>query len=606
MSEHPARPRSQPFTHAIRTRFDRALNVGAGRMTAALVLTMALDFVQFADASWHMPMTAFQASLFLVGLGSAMRRDLGQEADVATRRYLYHGFVLLVALIALGEKWWIAVHTEVSERAVYATSYRIQGATITACGIAATLGRGRRFARFFAAFAEHPARQMALSFVLLAVFGGFLLTLPLCVRDPSAVSFIDALFMATSAVCVTGLAVHDIAATYTPIGQGVLLVLIQTGGLGIMVLSAALFVLTGRKLRAKNSTALAEMLDADSVSSLRGTIVSIIAFTFVFESLGAVALFTAFQAYPEVALPVDHPHPMAGSNSMLWASVFHAISAFCGAGLTLTRNSLVPWASSPAVCGIVMLLITLGGIGFPVHSELWHQARARLRGQRPSRITLHTRIALGMSLALSFGVGLVFVFSEWSHSLRHLTWPERVLGGLFQSVTLRSGGFNTVEFANFSSLSLAICCLVMFVGAAPGGTGGGIKVTTLAVLFAAFRAELRSEHAAHLLDRRLSETSVRRAVAVAFVSAVALTVIILALLGVEDKDPLALVFEAVSAFATVGASASVTDQLSTTGRLIIIVTMLVGRVGPLTIALAATKRGEPGKIQRAQERVLIG
>jgi trk system potassium uptake protein TrkH len=196
--------------------------------------------------------------------------------------------------------------------------------------------------------------------------------------------------------------------------------------------------------------------------------------------------------------------------------------------------------------------------------------------------------------------------TEWFHSLRHLSWPERVLAALFQSVTLRTAGFNTVSFAEFSNLSLAIGCLVMFVGAAPGGTGGGIKVTTLAALFASFRAELRGDADARLFDRRLNDASVRRAVAVAFVAAGVLTVIVLTLFAVERADPLRLVFEAFSAFATVGVTAGVTETLSTTGKLIIIATMLIGRVGPLTLALAATERSVRGKVQRAQERVLIG
>jgi trk system potassium uptake protein TrkH len=598
---------SSASLEALRERLDRAFAIGPGRLSAALVLTMGLDLALFQEPKWHQPMTLFQGFLFLVSLGTALRRDLSHAGDHAVRRYLYLGLLSVVALIALEEKWWISESTDLTERLGYAASYRIQGATATVCAIAAALGRGQRFARFFAAFAEHPARQMALSFVVLSVFGAFLLSLPLCVRDPSQVSFVDALFMATSAVCVTGLSVHSIAHTYTQLGQAVLLFLIQVGGLGIMVLSASLSILAGRRLRAKSSSALAEMLDADSVSSLRGSIMSIVGFTLLIESLGTVALYGAFQFHPEVGLPISDPHVLAGAGNLWWAAAFHAVSGFCNAGFALTRDNLVPFTNSPAVCGIIMLLITLGGIGFPVLSELSSRFFRRALGERPARLSLHTRIALLMSATLTFGVALLLLGLEWRHSLSHLNWPERALAALFQSVTLRTAGFNTVSFADFSSVSLALCCLVMFVGAAPGGTGGGIKVTTVSVLFATFRAELRGQPEAVLLDRRLGDPTVRRAVAVACVAAMVLTVIILALLFFEPHEPLKLVFEAVSAFTTAGIAINVTENLSMPGRLIIALTMLIGRVGPLTLALAATERVQARrKVQLAQERLLIG
>ncbi len=593
-------------TGALRDRFEHTFAIESGRLIAALALIMGLDFMQFDQPGWQLPMTLFQGFLFLVALASGLRRDRANVGDQALRRYFYHLLVLVVAAIALEEKWWISVNTEAFERASYAASYRIQGATITVCGVLATVGRGQRFARFFASFAEHPARQMALSFATFAVFGAFLLTLPLCVRNPGDVSFLDALFMATSAVCVTGLSVHNIAGTYTQLGQGVLLMLIQVGGLGIMVLSAALAILAGRRFRAKSSTMLAEILDTDSVSSLRGSIMGIVGFTLLIEGIGTLLLYGAFQNYPAVALPAGDPHPMSGSGDLWWASAFHAISAFCNAGLTLTRDSLVPWTSSPAVCGTIMMLITLGGIGFPVLSELWNVGLSKILREHPPRISLHTRTALAMSVALTLGGAIFFLGSEWFHSLRHLSWPERVLAALFQSVALRSAGFNTVSIAEFGNLSLAVACLVMFVGAAPGGTGGGIKVTTVAALYATFRAELRGEPDAHLFDRRLNEGSVRRAVAVTFIAASVLISIILLMLAVEPENPLAVTFEAVSAFSTAGLTASVTETLSPAGKLIIIATMLIGRVGPLTLALAATERSERGKVQRAQERVLIG
>jgi trk system potassium uptake protein TrkH len=584
----------------------RAFAISPARLCSALVLTMALDFAVLKEAHLQLPLTALQAFLFAVSVAMGLRRDRELSPQHAVRRYVYHGLVATVALIALSEKWWIATHVEPALRAGYASSYRIEGATITLCGVAAALGRGQRFLRFFAAFAEHPARQMALSFLLLAIFGGFLLTLPICVRDPSRVSFVDALFMATSAVCVSGLTVHGLATTYTSVGQAIILALVQIGGLGIMVLSASMVILAGRKLRAKSSAVLAEILDSASVSSLRGSIMGILGFTFTIELLGALALYLAFARYPEMALPAHADRPMAGSGSLAWAALFHSVSAFCNAGFSLTRDNLEPFASSLSVSGIIMVLVMLGSIGFPVLSEVSSWCAERLAQRRPQRLSLHTRVVLAFSGVLTLAVAALLLALEWSHSLAHLSWPDRALAALFQSVVLRTAGFNTVSIADFSPAALALGCLVMFVGASPGSCGGGVKVTTLAVLFAAFRAELRGSPEPHLLDRRLSEATIRRAIAVAFVSALVLTLLVFVMLVVEPHEPLRLVFEVVGAFSTAGLNTNLTPMLSSTGKLLLALTMLIGRVGPLTLALAATQRVARAHYHRPQERVLIG
>ncbi len=580
---------------------------GPAVLGPALAGTMTFDFLLLHQPYWQLPLTALQTGLSLIAMASAFRRDRSlNSSEQQLRRYVYHALVALVAAIAVAEKWQIVTYTDVTARAEYAASYRVMGAAITLCGILSVLGRGERFLRFFVAFAQRPARQMAASFAGLALFGAFLLTLPVCVRDASQVSFLDSLFMATSAVCVTGLAVHGVATTYTHLGQIVLLALVQLGGLGIMVLSASLSILAGRKLRAKSSMALAEMLDTESMASLRGNILRIVGFTLVIEAIGALALYVALSRFDGVALSADADHPMAGAGSLAWSALFHAVSAFCNAGFSLSRDGLIPFVGASDVCGIVMVLILLGGIGFPVLSELSSRTMQRVRGVRPLRVTLHTRVALLSSLALVVGIALFFGVTEWQGAFGHLSWPKRVLAALFQSVTLRTAGFNTVDFAHFSSASLMVCCLFMFIGASPGGTGGGVKTTTFAVLFAAFRAELRGGADPSLLDRRLPESTVRRAVAVGFVAAVLLTGLVLALLLTEEHPPLSVLFEAVSAFGTVGLSTGITADISKAGKLVLILTMLIGRVGPLTLALAASERATRVSHQRPQERVLIG
>jgi len=579
-------------------------------LTSALVTCMATDFVLLREAALHVEITAVQSALLLWVLAVANRREAALPEMPVMRRpartVVYLASVSALALVALVEKWWIALRADDVQRLSYASSYRVMGGTLTLAGVVLMLGGGKRLARYFAAFAEQPARQTALSFVGLAVLGAFLLSLPICIRDPSHVSFVDALFMATSAVCVTGLAVHGIASEYTLLGQAVLLGLVQIGGIGIMVLSASLVVLTGRKLRARSSAMLAEVLDADSVSSLRGNIKRIVIFTFAIEGAGALLMYMAFAAHPEAAGDFTDAHPMAGSGSLLWAAVFHAVSAFCNAGFTLTRDGLVPFAHSQTLCTIVMCLIVLGGLGFPVLSELSGWLLLRLRRKRPLRLSLHTRTVLLISCGLLAGVAAVLGALEWNGAFAHRPWPERTFSALFSSVTLRTAGFHTLDFSLFSNAGLMLCMMIMFVGAAPGGTGGGIKVTTFAVLVATLRAELRGSDEPTLFDRRLPPSTVRRAISVAFVAVIVLTFVVLLLLMLEPADPLRLTFEAVSAFSTVGLSTNLTPSLGTAGKIIIIVTMLIGRVGPLTVAVAASDRVQRAHHRRPHERVLIG
>ncbi len=576
-------------------------------LSASLVLSMAVDFLFLESSSLQTPITALQSALLLLAALVAARpppRSFERRLQQPRHTALYLAGAATIALTALAQKWWIALREQ--ESVSYDGSYRVMGAALTLAGVLALIGRERRLARYFAAFAEQPARQTALSFVGLSVFGGFLLSLPICVRSPSQVSFLDALFMATSAVCVTGLSVFDIASQYTIWGQGVLLALVQMGGLGIMVLSASLIVLTGRKLKARSSAVLTEMLDTESVASLHGSIKRIVLFTLTLEALGAALLYTALARHPDVALDFTHVQPMAGAGSLAWASIFHAVSAFCNAGFTLTRTNLIPFASSHYLCSIIMALTVLGSLGFPVLSELTQRLVARLRRERPPRLSLHTRVVLTLSGALIVLVALLASWLEWSQGLAALPRYERPFGALFHSVILRSSGFNTVDIGSFSSAGLMLCMMFMFVGGSPGGTGGGIKITTFAVLFATLRAELRGHDEPSLFDRRLPAGTVRRAISVAFVAVVVLTLSVFLLLLCENADALRLAFEAVSAFGTVGLSTNLTPTLGSRGKLIIIATMLIGRVGPLTVALAASERGKRAHHLRPQERVLIG
>jgi trk system potassium uptake protein TrkH len=357
----------------------------AGRTGLALALlgVLAVDLILLDTAEWQVAITGAQTILSLTAWGSALRKDPFDHLLPAQRRARART-ALLIALFAIGfaallQKWWIAL-VESELRALYTGSYRVMGATATVAALVLSFGRSRRLVRFFAAFAEQPARQTAVSFVAVALLGALLLTLPVCVRDPTHVSFLDALFMATSAVCVTGLAVHGVAVEYTTWGQAVLLVLVQIGGIGIMVLSASLVVLTGRRLKARSSAALVEVLDADSLLSLRGSIVRIVGFTLLIEAVGTLVLYTQFSSHREVGYGAESAHPMAGAGSLWWAALFHAVSAFCNAGFSLMHGGLEPFVASYGVCSTIMTLIVLGGLGFPVREHHLHPQERVLIG----------------------------------------------------------------------------------------------------------------------------------------------------------------------------------------------------------------------------------
>ncbi len=586
-----------------------ALSPSATFLVGAFAATLALDLWSLGRETFDLVFTALQSALLLLWAKTVLTLDASENQQdrgtQARRRQRYWHVVLIALAVYTAFEKWRVVLEGAETRSAHLASYRILTGALTTIALVGLFGRGSRFARFFVAMADHPARLMTLSFALSALGGGYLLTLPASLHHIEDASFIDALFTATSAVCVTGLAVNTISETYTWFGQCVILALIQIGGLGIMALSASFVILAGRRMKAKQSAMLAEMIDAESLNSLRRTLLTIVVFTLLIEAFGALALYEAIDLSAATPRLRATDHAFATAHPA-WIAVFHSVSAFCNAGFALTRDSMAHYVASPFVCVVLMLLITLGGIGFPVMLELTQHLRARFSKHRPPRISLHTRIVLTTSASLVALIALAFGVLEWTNSLRDLSWPVRALSALFQSVTLRTAGFNTVDIGQLENATLLACCLFMLVGASPGGTGGGMKTTTIAVLFAAFRAEMRGDKDPTLLDRNVPVPIVNRAVAVAFVSLAILTSMLFTLFLTEEHPPMSLFFEAVSAFGTVGLSTGITADLSRAGKLVITLTMLVGRVGPLTIALAAARRGQRRSYVLPEERVMIG
>jgi trk system potassium uptake protein TrkH len=329
----------------------------------------------------------------------------------------------------------------------------------------------------------------------------------------------------------------------------------------------------------------------------------IVVFTLLIEGVGALLLYSHFVQHPDISLRLGSD--LAGPGDPRWAAVFHAVSAFCNAGFSNVAAGLVPFVGSPVVTVTVAALIVLGGIGFPVLDELTRALVTRLRGKRVPALSLHSRIALRTTALLLGGMTLAYFVLEWRSSMKDLALHERVFASVFQSASARTAGFNVVNVGAMSSAVLVLTCAAMFVGACPGSCGGGIKTTTLAVLYAGLRSELLARPA-RLLDRAVPESVIRRATGVAFLSMILVVVITFTLLLFEPHAPLAIVFEVVSAFSTTGLSTGITPELSTPGKLLITFTMFIGRIGPLTLALALARNAQARALELPEERVMIG
>jgi trk system potassium uptake protein TrkH len=373
-----------------------------------------------------------------------------------------------------------------------------------------------------------------------------------------------------------------------------------------MVLSTFVVVVAGRRLRVRSAAVMAEAMDAESLSSLKRAVVTIVLTTLAVEAVGATALYLALSRYPEVGLGPEPAAALSGAGSVLWASVFHAVSAFCNAGFSLFPANLAPLAGDAAVNGTVALLVAVGGLGFPVLAELGRQAAARARGERAPRLSLHARTVLASSGALVAVLAAAIAVLEWDVSLAGLSRPQRLMAAAFHSVSARTAGFNTVDIGAMRPATWLLLCAFMFVGASPGSTGGGIKTSTFVALAASLRALVRGEEQARVFDRVLPAAVVHRAIGVTFLSGLLVASFAFLLLLIEAGDPSRLVFEVVSAFGTVGFSTGITADLSTAGRLLLVAAMIVGRVGPVTMTLALAGRQRAAPVRPVEEKVLIG
>ncbi|MFQ5536521.1 MAG: TrkH family potassium uptake protein [Gemmatimonadota bacterium] len=456
----------------------------------------------------------------------------------------------------------------------------------------------------FGATEMTPRRRMTTVQVFVASFAGLIalgtagfLLLPGLYTGPP-LGIVDALFTATSAVCVTGLIVVDTATYFTPLGQAWILFLIQAGGLGILTLTTLVLLSFGRRSLSMEGAQTGGAPPTVHFLDEKRLIQVVVASTFALEFVGAVLLWGQWRAH-------------FGALGAVWPSIFHSVSAFCNAGFSTFSDSLVPFRDAPWTLAVVAGLIILGGMGFMVLADLSRRVRSNRH-----QLSLHSRLVLTTTGMLLFAGTLLYLAFEWSNDLNGLSAVDRVFNAFFMSVTPRTAGFNTVDYAVATNATVFLTILLMVIGGSPGSTAGGLKTTTFTLLFLIFIARLRGDREVHAFHRTIPRETLQRAVGLVAggLAFIALAVFVLMVTESRPGDIadrahfLQLVFEAHSAFGTVGLSMGITPDLTPAGRMVMVVLMFAGRVGPLALVAAMAHAGQRRHMafRYGQEDVSVG
>ncbi len=437
-----------------------------------------------------------------------------------------------------------------------------------------------------------------LSFLVTILTGAFLLSLPISSADGNPASFIDALFTATTSTCVTGLVVTPTVTSWSIFGQIVILILIQIGGLGVITIMSGLMIMLNKKIGLGDRLLLQDAFNLNSLSGLIRFVRKVVVGTFIIEAVGALLYMTVFV-------------PQFGAKG-IWISVFTSVSAFCNAGIDIVaENSLCNYALNPVINIVTCSLIVFGGIGYIV----WWDILRVLKKSRTKKVklfrdlTLHSKIAITITLILIFvGAALIFTF-EYNNpqTIKNYTLLQKIEVSLFQSITTRTAGFATVPQENLTNASAVVSLLLMFIGGSPVGTAGGIKTVTFSVLAASAFAAVRNKDNTEMFGRMLTKQAVSKAVAVSFMSFIIFFTATVFLSASTDASALDIVYETISATATVGLTRNLTPSLGSMGKLIIIITMYLGRVGPISLAVAFKRNKDNQSIVRNPiEEISVG
>lgn len=435
-----------------------------------------------------------------------------------------------------------------------------------------------------------PARILILGFMILILLGSILLSLPVATVDNQGLNLVDAVFTSTSAVCVTGLVVVDIGTHLTFFGQLVILGLMQLGGLGFMSITTLIAIILSKKIGMRQRILIKESLNQLSTAGIIKLVKQVVIVTLLIQGIGAVILTGRF--LPEVGL-----------TKAVYYGVFHSVSAFVNAGFDLlgTFQSFTGYIDDWVIGLTLPFLIILGGFGFSVLIEI-------INYRKGQHMTLHTKVVLSITILLVSLGTLGFMGLEWTNplSIGNLPGPTKILASFFQGVSPRTAGFSTINLDTLQPATLFFITILMFIGASPGGTGGGVKTTTFAILLLAVRSELTGRADVEVFSRRIPASVVSRALSIVVLAMLLILMVTLVLSLTEHHGFLDILFEVVSAFGTVGLSTGITPTLTTIGRLLIALVMFVGRVGPITLGLALAKRQDQVNRRFAEEPIIVG
>ncbi|QCC78799.1 TrkH family potassium uptake protein [Nocardioides daphniae] len=438
---------------------------------------------------------------------------------------------------------------------------------------------------------RHPAQAVVLGFAGAVAVGTVLLMLPVSRTGEGGAAFVPALFTATSAVCVTGLTVVDTPTYWSGFGEAVILALIQVGGFGIMTLASLLGLLVSRRMGLRTRLTAAAETKAVGLGDVRAVVKGVVKVSLLFEAVTAVCLTIRFRFAYDESLATAAYH-----------GVFHAVSAFNNAGFALYSDNLMGFVGDPWICLPIAVAVIAGGLGFPVLLELRRQLHA------PRRWSLHTKMTVTMTAVLLAGGAVFVTVSEWRNpaTLGALDTPGRLLAGFFQAVMPRTAGFNSLDYGQMHEGTLLGTNVLMFIGGGSAGTAGGIKVTTFLVLLYVVLAEVRGERSVEAFDRRIDDRVARQALSVVLLSIAAVMSATLVLLVLTDLSTDKVLFEAVSAFATVGLSTGITADLPTSGHLVLTALMFLGRLGPITLVSALALHERQRLYELPEGRPIIG
>ena len=448
---------------------------------------------------------------------------------------------------------------------------------------------------------QYPPRLVFFSFLIVIIIGTILLSLPVATEGLHPISFTDALFTSTSATCVTGLTVVDTGLNFSPFGEIVILLLIQMGGLGIMTLSTFFIFLISGQISFTSREILIDTLGKNTSADLTRLLKVVFFFTIIIELFGAIILTLRFM----------HDFPL---HRAAYLGIFHAVSAFCNAGFSLFTDSFIGYQNDAVINLTVMVLIVLGGLGFIVILDIFNNRKFFIGKSKP-KFSFHSRIVLRTTGFLILAGALLYCGLEYSNGLKGLPAQGKIFTAFFQSVTTRTAGFNTVPIENLTSATLFIFVLLMIIGASPGSCGGGIKTTTFAIILNSVFNRFRMREDVNISRRRIPAATVHRMISIVFFSFSIIIIFTILLMITEIPHVphnqneglfLDILFEVASAFGTVGLSTGITPTLSYAGKISVTLLMFIGRLGPLTIALAVNEKRSIPKYKYVQEDVMVG